>query len=267
MKQSILTLLTRTPLHIGAGSSIGAVDLPVNRERHTRFPVIPGTSVKGVLRDLFPQASEAEPIFGSTEQAGTLLFGEAKLLAFPVRAAKGGFAWLTCPLTLSRLARDTGAAYNVADIKLSGDQTWVTQDSELVFDIKAIFEEYPLLVAGRELGAVVAALQPLSDDATWQLLPKKLAVVSDEFFQYFVENSCEIAQRIRIDDATGTVADGALFSQENVPSEALFYSVINAKSDASLAALEAKLAAAGNCLQFGADASTGLGWCSTKRMK
>jgi len=266
MKQSILTLLTRTPLHVGAGSSIGAVDQPVNRERHTRFPVIPGTGVKGVLRDLF-QGPETDAIFGTSEQAGTLLFGEAKLLAFPVRAVKGGFAWITCPLVLSRLARDAGFTYQVADIKLAGDQAWVTQDSELVLDIKVIFEEYPLLVAGRELGAVVAALQPLSDDETWKLLPKKLAVVSDEFFQHFAENACEISQRIRIDDETGTVADGALFSQENVPSETLFYAVINAKSDASLAALEAKVGEAGNVLQFGADASTGLGWCSTKILK
>jgi len=266
MKQSILTFLTRTPMHVGAGSSVGAVDLPIMRERHTRFPVVPGSSVKGVLRDLF-QGPEADDLFGSQEQTGTLLVGEAKLLAFPVRAAKGGFGWITCPLVLSRAARDCGFAYKVADIKLSDDQAWVTKDSELVIDCKVIFEEYPLLAAGRELDAVVAALQTLADDETWKLLPKKLAVVADEFFQYFVENSCEIAQRIRIDETTGTVADGALFSQENMPSEALFYSVINTKSDMALTALDAKLGAANNVLQFGGDASTGLGWCSMKLLK
>ncbi|HPO37048.1 MAG TPA: RAMP superfamily CRISPR-associated protein, partial [Kiritimatiellia bacterium] len=51
MKQAILTIFTRTPLHVGAGSSVGAIDQPVIRERHTRFPVIPGSSIKRVLAD------------------------------------------------------------------------------------------------------------------------------------------------------------------------------------------------------------------------
>ena len=53
MEPRILTIFTRTPLHVGAGASVGAVDLPIVRERHTRFPVIPGTSLKGVLADLW----------------------------------------------------------------------------------------------------------------------------------------------------------------------------------------------------------------------
>ncbi|MCL1919751.1 MAG: type III-B CRISPR module RAMP protein Cmr4 [Kiritimatiellaeota bacterium] len=268
MKQSILTFLTRTPLHVGAGTSIGVVDQLVVRERHTRFPVIPGSGIKGVLRDLFGGSGpESDAAFGNNDQAGSLFIGEGKLLAFPVRSAKGGFAWLTCPLALSRAARDCGFTYAVADIKLADDQAWVTEESELMLGIKVIFEEYPLLVSGKQLGPVLAAFQGLSDDETWKMLPKKLAVVSDEFFQHFAENACEIAQHIRIDDTTGIVADGALFNQENVPSEALFYAVINAKSDVSLGALAAKLDGAGNILQMGANASTGLGWCSTKLLK
>ena len=47
----ILYVFTRTPLHVGAGASVGAIDQPVQRERHTGFPIIPGSSIKGVLRD------------------------------------------------------------------------------------------------------------------------------------------------------------------------------------------------------------------------
>ena len=35
MKQQLLAIFTRTPMHIGAGSSVGAVDLPIIRERPT----------------------------------------------------------------------------------------------------------------------------------------------------------------------------------------------------------------------------------------
>ncbi len=93
-------------------------------------------------------------------------------------------------------------------------------------------------------------------------MPKRLAVVSDELFQYFVENACEIANHNRIDDETGVVANGALFSQENVPSETLFYSVMNADEAKCLDLLDAKLNAENRLIQVGADITTGLGWCT-----
>ena len=47
----ILYLFTRTPLHVGAGASVGAIDQPVIRERHTGFPIIPASSLKGTFAD------------------------------------------------------------------------------------------------------------------------------------------------------------------------------------------------------------------------
>jgi len=111
---SMLYLFTRTPLHVGAGSSVGAIDMPIQRERHTQIPIIPGSSLKGVLRDLWTRKSpEQDELFGpesdeATHFAGNLLVGEARVLCFPVRSAKGSFAWLTSPLALQRYARDTG---------------------------------------------------------------------------------------------------------------------------------------------------------------
>src|SRR5260370_21863175 len=111
-KSRILYLFTRTPLHVGAGSSVGAIDQPIVRERHTGFPVIPGTSLKGVLRDTARRDEQLRPdvdrIFGKQDDAGRLSLGEAKLLAFPVRSAKGSFAFATCPLALERFVREHG---------------------------------------------------------------------------------------------------------------------------------------------------------------
>lgn len=53
MQTKIMSIFTRTPLHVGCGSSVGAVDQPVVRERHTGYPVIPGSAIKGVLADLW----------------------------------------------------------------------------------------------------------------------------------------------------------------------------------------------------------------------
>ena len=47
----LLFLHAQTAIHPGSGTALGVVDLPVQRERHTQWPVIPGSSLKGVLRD------------------------------------------------------------------------------------------------------------------------------------------------------------------------------------------------------------------------
>ena len=39
-----------SPLHAGVGQGIGLVDLPIAREATTNHPLLPGSSVKGVLR-------------------------------------------------------------------------------------------------------------------------------------------------------------------------------------------------------------------------
>ncbi|GIW50270.1 MAG: hypothetical protein KatS3mg080_0881 [Anoxybacillus sp.] len=39
-----------TSVHAGSGSEIGLVDLPIQREKHTGFPKIESSSLKGALR-------------------------------------------------------------------------------------------------------------------------------------------------------------------------------------------------------------------------
>jgi len=46
-----LFLICETPLHAGSGSDLGIVDLPIQRERHTSFPKIEASSLKGALRE------------------------------------------------------------------------------------------------------------------------------------------------------------------------------------------------------------------------
>lgn len=50
-KAKPLFLICETPLHAGSGSDLGIVDLPIQRERHTSFPKIEGSSLKGALRE------------------------------------------------------------------------------------------------------------------------------------------------------------------------------------------------------------------------
>ncbi|MCD6335101.1 MAG: type III-B CRISPR module RAMP protein Cmr4, partial [Candidatus Latescibacteria bacterium] len=149
MEKAILSLFARTPLHIGAGSSVGAIDQPVVRERHTRFPVIPGSSLKGVLSDLWDsggignRTEEGTWLFGAEDSnnasAGALLIGEGKLLAFPIRSAKGSFAWITCPLALSRFKRDAGSSFKIPVVD---EEKCIASSGVLMEEDSVILEEY-----------------------------------------------------------------------------------------------------------------------------
>lgn len=280
MEKQIFAIFTRTPLHVGAGNSVGAIDSPVMRERHTRIPIIPGSSLKGVLADLwndgnFRRTDEGKKLFGEDDpgareaKAGQLLVGEARVLAFPVRSAKGSFAWITCPLALRRLERDGGFELDVDSLDgLKEDQCAAVSDEVILGGGTVVLEEYQFAVQKKELSAIAETLAKLGADPVWQEVKTRLVVVSDEMFSYFVEQACEVVTRIRVDDETGTVASGALFNQEQVPSETMFYAVLGAEGKKELAAPDAlskvreKLESAGNVLQIGGDETIGLGYCT-----
>ncbi len=42
-----------TPLHVGSGRGVGFIDLPIMREKVTSWPLVPGSAVKGVMREHF----------------------------------------------------------------------------------------------------------------------------------------------------------------------------------------------------------------------
>lgn len=278
MKKMIMTLFARTPVHVGAGNSVGAVDSPIQRERHTRIPIIPGSSLKGVLADLWNgelvdgksrgNGSEVRALFGSDDpknaEAGALLVGEARVLAFPVRSAKGSFAWVTCPLVLQRYARDTGTTLP-CELSTLGENDCLAGRSVLL-EKSVVLEEYRF-ESKNDSSAISGWLKDLVSDPVWKEMPERLVVLNNEMFSYFCEQACEVVSHVRIDDVKGTAAKGALFNQEQVPSETLFYSVcfIDEKrcSDAK-EKVAGKLSDAGNILQIGGDASTGLGFCSVE---
>ncbi len=295
MQQQVLSILTRTPMHVGAGASVGVVDLPIIRERHTGYPVIPGSSLKGVLAALWNdkenltkdnkriKGSDLETLFGrddfgsegddNNSQAGKLLVGEAKILAFPVRSAKNAFAWCTCPTVIYRLLRDL---QSVASPKLPNDLKLpqLNADQCLAAEAlcftengrKVILEEYCLQVVSNDVDPnLIAALEKMSEDPVWRKeLGQHLVILSNEMFSYFVQNACEIAQHVKIDIDTNAAQGGALFNQENVPSETMFYALMTETKDKCLEKLAAKLQDNNHILQIGADATTGLGWCTVE---
>ncbi len=234
----LLYLFTRTPLHVGAGTSVGAIDLPIQRERHTRHPIIPGSSIKGVLRytaqsiDKLP-AAKISDMFGpelvgenkeSEARAGDLIFGEARPLAFPVRSAKGAFAYITCPLILQRFARDA-RQQNLPEIAAPDDQTCLSGAKVTLTAKKpnrVVLEEFAFESKGEFPAAWENALKNLIADPVWKEAPGRFVLLSDGDFSHFVATATEISHHVKIDRKTGAASKGALFDLESVPAETLF---------------------------------------------
>ena len=208
-----------------------------------------------------------------------------------MRSLAGCFAWLTCPTALSRFQRDTGVKFEIPapqkDHVIAGSDLVVTcQDDSGATVRRAVLEEYALAVdteATLAQGAqtphaqTVAVLEKICADALWtKYLGGRLAVVHDENFQHYVTACTEVVQRIKINPAKRTVDGGGLFTQENVPCETLFYSVltvlnprrpgVSPKPPAELLA-ELLPDAPPPLMQFGGDETTGHGLCEVRRQK
>ncbi|MDI7268427.1 MAG: type III-B CRISPR module RAMP protein Cmr4 [Myxococcota bacterium] len=285
----LLTVHALTGVHPGSGTALGAVDLPIQRERHTDWPVISGSSIKGVLRDVarrrkMPRA-ELEAIFGSEPgaeklSAGAVAITDARILAFPVRSLKGVFAWVTCPGVLERLARDLAAA------GMESPPAWPKPAANhaafadvLAVDGQVVFEEFDFArqvnteQSRGEVAEWIAARMP-NDKATQERFKDHLAILHDDDFTHFVRHGTEVVARIGLDHDTKTVKKGALFHQEFLPPETLVYGMILPTDERRKDGMKAdqvseKLAehvAKGDfgVLQIGGDETIGKGICAVR---
>ncbi len=96
-------------------------------------------------------------------------------------------------------------------------------------------------------------------------------MLHDDDFTHFVRHATEVVARIGLDYERKTVKDGALFYQEFLPPETLFYAVVLASpsrregdakdAGAMLAALAERVPAV---LQIGGDETIGKGLCAVR---
>ena len=302
---ALLGLHAQTSLHPGSGTALGTVDLPVQRERHTMWPNIPGSALKGVLRDACRDYVKAEhdgdraaanrenrlltaafgpPIESASDHAGALSVTDARLLAFPVRSLKGVFAWVTCPAALERLSRDLTLGQTAMESpeipRVKKDQVAVPSDDCpcLHATTHVVLEEFVFEKAAPASGAVASwiAHHLLSNNpsftATRDRFRKCCLVLHDDDFTHFVRHATEIVARVALEIETKTVKDGALFYEEFLPPESLFYALVIAHGARSRSAahigprevFEFISRALPAFLQIGANETTGKGYCTTR---
>jgi CRISPR-associated protein Cmr4 len=260
---ALLFLHAQTPMHPGSGTALGVVDLPIQRERHTQWPVIPGSALKGILRDACREKAkgshgndrrkankedkELTTVFGPGEVvddassfAGAISITDARILAFPVRSLKGVFAWVTCPAVLERLTRDASLAGQLvpaftASLKKSEAACKPAPDCPLLLEGNAlVFEEFEFKRVGDATAvsewiskySVNTQQYSVNTQQTTARIRDHLVVLHDDDFTHFVRHATEVSARIGLDYETKTVRKTALFYEEFLPAETLMYSVV-----------------------------------------
>lgn len=277
MNNALAGIYTITPLHCGTGQAVGAIDLPIARERHTGHPLIPATSLKGKLREIAFSGkgknawgndweSIAEAIFGpdvdkGDDHAGAATFTDARIAAFPVRSLQAVFYWVTCPMVLQRCVRDMRAAEIPArvpevspltDILASGpapdNSHYLLILEDLAYPMKEEQWNFETAVSWAQW---LQKLLPDKEPNSGRLL-KHLVILSDEEFTDLVTRTTPVAARIKLNSAktTGKVErtdeegkeitdSGNLWYEETLPPDCLFYSLLLPQNACGSKALEA----------------------------
>lgn len=293
MNARLLFVHALSPLHAGTGQGVGVIDLPIAREKATNLPYLPGSSLKGTLRDS-PSGEISDDlrfkIFGpetdkASDYAGSAQFSDQRLLLLPVRSLVGTFAWTTSPYILQRLLRDAKSAgatdapngvprpATLADCILtedtgvvSGDRVYL-EDLDMNSDADASHQQAATTWAAWLGRQVFPGTDPASDE--WRkMLSKRFCVVHDDAMSFLLDTATEVTARIKLQDDTKTVQEGALWYEEALPTESILYGLVVAtpvrrfKDELDNTRIFNAIAAlASRPTQFGGKATVGRGFC------
>lgn len=236
----LMTLHALTFLHPGTGQTTGVVDLPVQREVHTGFPMIASSGLKGAMREKAEQdwgkGDKVNAVFGpeNADAAGALAVTDARILLLPVRSLQKVFLWVTCPIVIDRLLRDVKLAgitlSNVsAGVQVSNGFALPPTGSDLSGHV--VLEELRLNIdtdsdKQTQCKNLVTDLESLAPGLTAAGLGGRLVVVGNDDFQYLCRHALQVSARIALNDKKTTTGGGNLWYEETLPPETVMYSLL-----------------------------------------
>lgn len=284
MSSQLFYIYALSPIHMGTGAAVGGIDLPHSREAATRLPNVPGSGIKGVWRDQSPSTTpETIRLFGSdwsegTRDQGALLFSDAWLLCMPIMSYVGDFAWVTSPMSLARFARERHHTLPSAKVPglplVSENQAKVTNACTLKHADELYLHEFKMKAVCHPHAqdwAELIAREVFAGEPDFQAaFIQRFVVVPEAELVHLSNAAAHVPMRNALDD-NKTVKDGALWSEENMPTETIFWGTVAAdtlrgrdnitrKGSDSLAQFMT-LAKKTQRLQFGGKATIGRGMC------
>lgn len=291
MNARLLLIHALSPLHAGTGQGVGVIDLPIAREKATGLPYLPGSSLKGTLRDLCQDGNHCLKVFGpdttnADAHAGSAQFSDQRLLLLPIRSLKGTFAWVTSPYLLRRLVRDVQDTpikpllpNSVPQLQSETQCVVISNNCAIQMTTnnqqQVILEELDLLVdSGQKADewAKWLAERIFPNDNTWQqMLKARLCIIHDDTLSFLLETATEITARIKLLDDSKTVQEGGLWYEEALPTETILSGLVVAtpvkvtgmNNEEIFKVIEGLL---GQAIQFGGNANVGRGLCRVRMM-
>jgi len=210
----------------------------------TGIPIVPGSSLKGVLRQaaLGSGGNEEElraaifgPIDAPSDHAGALVVGDARLLALPVRSLGNAFCWVSSPLLLQLALRDLGQGFDLevpkpdAHTGLYSDQPGCVLPGGAGGAERAYLEELDLTV--KKDDRVKGWQQLLGKRLGIEgLIDKRFLIVDDDTMAFLWQTATQVDYRVRIDPVSGTVQEGALWIEESLPPETVLVGLAAAEA-------------------------------------
>lgn len=278
-EKRLCVLYALTPVHAGSGQALKAVDLPIQRERHTFWPTVQASGIKGALRDwcekAWPNPDLAEKVFGKAGESGSNWAGavtvtDAKILLFPARSNISPFVHVTSPAVLKRLKDDLEILeLNLPDVpNTSGPEKFIPLKGDFSSRTSVILEDILVTKDGKvsdEWSKRISGFIPETE---------KVILVSDDVFSYLVRTATEVQAHIAIDDATGSTKEGSLRYQEYLPADSVlyflaFFSDVRANSGEKASDVVELVSEKGvsTHIQIGGDFTLGKGICKVKWIK
>jgi CRISPR-associated protein Cmr4 len=225
----LFTFYTLTPLHAGSGESSAAVDLAIQREKHTQYPVVYSSSMKGSLRWFFECKHSDEDlinrIFGKEGDekggSGQVVFTDAKILFFPVRSSEGVFKWVTCNFLIERALRDL----QFIGIKPDGITTTpvnaIEGSAQSAYESEILLEDFPITANKTMPTKLFNFLTKFADEED---VKQRLIIVSNDVFKTLVTMATQVIARNVLDNNKKTSTN--LWYEEVVPADAVFYTIM-----------------------------------------
>ncbi len=261
MNARLLFTHALSPLHAGTGQGVGVIDLPIAREKATGIPYVPGSSLKGVLRESSwnkakgntAEEKNCEHVFGPpTDNAdafsGAAQFADQRLLCLPVRSLSGTFAWVTSPYLLTRFLRDakdtgqTALIQPLKEITLAEKKCLVitefsVNDSQVKTKLKlrvhnqdkVVLEDLDLELiedSNATEWAKAIAMCVFVDASLRKEFAARFCVVPDNVLSFLLDTATEITARIKVREDVKTVQRGGLWYEEALPTETILYGFV-----------------------------------------
>jgi CRISPR-associated protein Cmr4 len=200
-------LYSLAPIHCGGEGDLGNV-LDIAREVHTDFPYIPGSSLRGGIREevRLQDSNAADRLFGKELQKNgdmgvhQVWFGDARLLWVPMRtmSLNGGkdvFAWVSCHSLIRDHAIVAGKPVTTFPDTPVGDQPghYIVADAEVQVDPLPQGVADAIALDGWP-DALESSAQPV-----WS---QNRIILSDADFQTLMEHALWTQIRNKIQDET-----------------------------------------------------------------